>query len=207
MPLQSFEVTIDPAPLPHDVAALLADAAVRIDAFFARPGTVQGVGFVPSNHEQVYRTLRTLRRAEPDARTFCEWGSGFGVVTGLAALLGFQATGIECDAELVGLSRSLLAAHRLGPTIVHGSFVPDDYARRERLSDLETRTVLSAASAYDDMDAGIDDFAVVFAYPWPTEEDQYKDLFLRHADYGAVLLTWSASEGMRGYRKVGKVRR
>jgi len=207
VPLQSFDIAADPLPLPRDVAGLLADGTARIDRWLARPGTVHGAGFVPSDHEQVYRALRTLRRLAPDARRFCEWGSGFGVVTGFAALLGFDAVGIECDAELVGLSRALLAAHRLDVEIVHGSFVPEAYARRERLSDLETRTVLSGPSAYDDMDLGIDDFAVVFAYPWPTEEDQYKDVFLRHADWGAVLLTWSATEGMRGYRKVAKSRR
>lgn len=206
MVLRSFLIAPDPLPLPRDVSSLLADAKARIDAYFARPGTVPGTKSIPSDHELVYRTLRTLRTTEPDARTFCEWGSGFGVVAGLAVLLGYEAHGIELDAELVTASRALLVDHRLRATIVRGSFIPDDYAEREHLSDLDTRTVLSAPCAFDDMDLGIDDFDVTFAYPWPTEEDLYKDVFARYADYGAVLLTWSQSEGMRAYRKVGKQR-
>jgi hypothetical protein len=199
--LQSIDVAADAAPLPRDVASLLADAGARIDAYVARHAAARGASFVPSDHEQVWRALRTLRRVEP-GRTFCEWGSGFGVATGLAALLGFDATGIECDAGLVALSRELLAAHRLAATIVRGSFVPDEYARSERRSALATRTVLSAAAAYDDLDLAIDDFAVVFGYPWPDDEDLYRDVFRRHADHGAVLLLWSATEGMRAWRKV-----
>lgn len=206
MVLRSFAIAADPSPLPRAVAALLADGRSRIDAYFARPGMVAGTASIPSDHELVYRTLRTLRATEPDARTFCEWGSGFGVVAGLAALLGHDAHGIELDPDLVTASRSLLRDHRLAATIVRGSFVPAGYAPRQHLADLDTRTVLSAPCAYDDMDLGLDDFAVIFAYPWPTEEDLYKDVFARYADYGAVLLTFSPSEGMRAYRKVGKGR-
>ena len=38
---------------------------------------------------------------------FCEWGSGFGVVVGLAALVEFDACGIEIEALLVAEARKL----------------------------------------------------------------------------------------------------
>ena len=59
------------------------------------------------------------------------------------------------------------------------------------------------SEAYRDMDLEIEDFDVIFAYPWPTEEEQYCELFRCFADYGAVLITYSMTEGMRAYRKVG----
>ena len=95
-----------------------------------------------------------------------------------------------------------MAAHGLGATIAHGSFLPENDEASEQLADLETRTVLGAADGYDELGCDLDDFEVVFAYPWPTEEELYCELFRRRADYGAVLLTYSRTEGMRAYRKV-----
>ncbi len=207
MSLQQLELIADPAPLPVAVARFLAAAAARIDAYFDRPGAVQGIGFVPSDYEAVYRTLRTLRLVAPEALQFCEWGSGFGVVTGLACGLGFDAHGIEIDATLATAARALLAEHRLTAEITVGSFIPDDPEQRERLADADGRTVLSGPSAYVDMDLDLLDFDVVFAYPWPSEELRYRELFRRGADYGAVLLTYSATDGVRAFRKVGRRRR
>jgi SAM-dependent methyltransferase len=205
--LTSIELAADPAPLPAAARQFLHEAMARTAAFFARPGVVPGAGFLPSDYELVYRTLRALRAQEPQARTFCEWGSGFGAVAGLAAQLGYAVHGIEIDAELVAHSRALLGAFGLPVEVVQGSFVPADYALGERLSDLDTRTVMTGPDAYADMEMALDDFEVVFAYPWPTEEDQYRAMFHRGADYGAVLLTYSSDEGMRGYRKVPGRRR
>ena len=188
-------------PLAPNAAAFLADAKARIDAWFARPEHQSGIGFIPSDHVLVHAALAALRRTEPDARRLLEWGSGFGVVTGLAASLGFDAYGIEIEADLVDVSRELLAAHRLPATIAHGSFVPPGVAADD-LADLETRTVLGAPDAYDELGRDLDDFDVVFAYPWPTEEELYCDWFQAKADPGAVLLTYSRVEGVRAYRKL-----
>ena len=202
MPLVPFHLPPSPAPLPPAALRLLADAKVRLDTFFADAKHQTGIGFIPSDHEAVYRTLAAFAQLQPDARRFCEWGSGFGVITGLAALLGFDAHGLEIDPALVAASRELLAAHGLRAVIAHGSFLPADDEGSERLVDLETRTVLGKDDGYDELGRDLDDFEVVFAYPWPTEEEMYCDVFRRRADYGAVLLTYSRTEGMRAYRKV-----
>ena len=204
MPLVTLELTCVPAPLPAATAAFLASVQARIDAWFARPEHQSGFGFIPSDHGLVYAALATVRRTQPDALRLLEWGSGFGAVTGLAATLGFRAHGIEIEADLVAASRELLAAHRLPATIAHGSFVPPGVAADDRLVDAETRTVLGAPDAYDQLRADLDDFDVVFAYPWQTEEELYCDWFRARADHGAVLLTYSRLEGMRAYRKVAR---
>jgi hypothetical protein len=154
----------------------------------------------------VFLALQALRQHEPQALRLLEWGSGFGVVTGLAAWLGFDAHGIEIDATLVRAAEQLLAAHRLRATFACGSFVPDDYDAGRHV-DLETRTVLGHPAAYDELGRDLDDFDVVFAYPWPTEEALYCDLFHRRADHGAVLITYSRQEGVRAYRKLAGQRR
>jgi len=202
VPLAPFDITPSPAPLPAAVVTFLAAGKVRLDAFFAAPQHQTGIGFIPSDHEAVYRTLAAFRQTEPAARRFCEWGSGFGVIAGLAAWLGFDVHGIEIDPALVTASRQLLAEHELHAVIAPGSFIPEDDAASEAHADLETRTVLGAADGYAELGRDLDDFEVVFAYPWPTEEELYCELFRRRADYGAVLLTYSRTEGMRAYRKV-----
>ncbi len=206
VPLVPLELQLVAEPLPPATVAFLASAQARLDAWFRRPGHTSGIGFVPSDHELVWRALAALRRAHPEARRLLEWGSGFGVVTGLAASLGFEAHGLEIEADLVEASRQLLAEHRLRACIVQGSFVPAD-APSERLADLETRTVLGQPDAYDELGRDLDDFDVVFAYPWPTEEELYCDLFRRGADHGAILLTYSRLEGMRAYRQLVRQRR
>src|SRR2546423_1671474 len=55
---------------------------------------------------------------------FCEWGSGFGVVTCLAAMIGFDACGIEIEPDLVAAARRLAADFDLSAEFVCGSFVP-----------------------------------------------------------------------------------
>lgn len=202
MRLKPLDLPPDPAPLPNAVQSFLQAGRERVDAYHRRAGRVPGTGSIPSDHELVYRVLRQCRRAMPDLRRFLEWGSGFGVVTGLAAQLGFEAHGIEVDLELVQASQALLLEHRLPATIAHGSFLPDDYEPDPELTDLEGRTVFTAADAYAAMDYDLGDFEVVFAFPWPGEEALYTDLFATRADYGAVLLTYAASDGVRGCCKV-----
>ncbi len=205
MTLTTFEIEPVPGALPAKVAAFIADAEARIDVYFEKQGTRRGIGFFPSDYELGYRTLSALR-LDGEARRLCEWGSGFGVVAGLGVFLGYEAHGIEIDPELVEISRRLLGDHDLDAQILQGSFIREDYARSEQISGVETVTVLSGEDAYRVMDLEIEDFDVIFAYPWPTEEEQYCDLFQHFADYGAVLLTYSMIEGMRAYRKVGMVR-
>ena len=57
-------------------------------------------------------------------RWFCEWGSGFGVNTCLAAMLEFDAWGIEVEGELVAAARRLAADFDLPAEFVRGSFIP-----------------------------------------------------------------------------------
>src|SRR5262245_58492749 len=110
-----------PAP-PADVRRFLREARRRIDRF-QRAG--RAPAFVASDFERVYAALRFLDAADlPAGRWFCEWGSGFGVVSCLAALLGFEAWGIEVDAELVEAARRLAADFALPVEFALGNFIP-----------------------------------------------------------------------------------
>ena len=111
MQLVPLQIAIEPAPLPPRVVTTLASARARIDRWFAQPGHQTGIGFIPSDYEQVWHALAAIKREHPDARRLLEWGSGFGVVAGLGALLGLDAHGIEIDGDLVTSANELLAEH------------------------------------------------------------------------------------------------
>src|SRR6266568_7724590 len=110
------------------VARLIATCSRGWERFFADHADHQAPRFVPSVPERVFAVLEevTTRKLPPN-RVFCEWGSGFGTATCLAALLGYEAYGLEIDEELVRLSRAI--ARRLGipVTMLCTSLFPEGY--------------------------------------------------------------------------------
>jgi hypothetical protein len=159
------------------------------------------LGFVPSDCHAAYATLLALRKRGGVER-FCEWGSGLGSVTGLAALLGYESVGIEIQPALVDASRALLAEYELDATVLEGSFIPESYDTTEHGLGGEMVTVLTGAGTRDDVDVDIDEFDLLFAFPWPGEEALYFDVFDRFAASGALLATYHGPcEGMQLRRK------
>src|SRR4051812_41645058 len=87
--------------IPPDVAAVLADAHDRIEALDSAT-RVEIPAFVHSNFELAYFSLAEILESNlATGRRFIEWGSGIGVVTCLAAGIGFDAVGIEIEPKLI----------------------------------------------------------------------------------------------------------
>src|SRR5262245_51626456 len=108
---------------PPDLRRFLREARRRI-ARFQR--SHRAGGFVPSDFNAAYAGLVALEaRGLLAGRWFCEWGSGFGVVSCLAAMLGFEAWGIEAEEDLVEEARQLADDFGVPAEFVHGSFLPD----------------------------------------------------------------------------------
>src|SRR5438128_1871937 len=105
MPLVDIELQPDLMALPSEVQVFLREAERRIERFQIEQHIP---GFVPSDYALVYQILQTLAAADlTPGQLFCEWGSGFGVVTCLAAMLDYDAYGIEIEVELVESARQL----------------------------------------------------------------------------------------------------
>jgi hypothetical protein len=192
--------------IPADVQRFLNEAEQRIVQF---QQSAHIPGFVPSDAERVYCVLHSISEtALAPGQRFCEWGSGFGVVTSLAAVLGFEAWGIEIEAELVDAARQLAADFDLPAEFVHGSFIQrggeDLVERNVGFSWL----VPDSGSAYAEMDLDPDDFDIVFAYPWPDEDQMTANLFQRFAAEGSLLITFHGGDDIRVRRKsAGTARR
>jgi len=201
MPLVDEPLPLDDAPIPARVAALVADGEARIAAFGrALPA------FIPSDHLLVYRALRSLRDGGVLTGTrFCEWGSGLGIVAGLAALCGYEAHAIEIEADLVAEGEALSAAHGLLVEHVAATFVPvgsEDLtaAAGDELEWLQP----GGADAYELFGRDPDEFDLFFAYPWPGEEEIVFSIFERHAGRGALLLSYHGIEGLRAQRAISR---
>jgi hypothetical protein len=136
---------------------------------------------------------------------FCEWGSGIGVATMIASMVGFEAHGIEIDPGLVDVAEGLIQEHGLAVNIVCGSFVPEgvddliDSAFAE--NDGSISMVTEAVDAYSELGLEIDEFDIVFCFPWLTDEALTAEIFDRSASTGSLLLTYDEMNGFSLRRK------
>ncbi len=208
MPLVDIELSVNGSDLPSDVRVFLREAYLRVGRF-VRNSPIRVGGFAPSGFATVYRSLRAIAEAKlAPGNSFCEWGSGFGVVA-LAAMLKFRAYGIEIERGLVDASKRLADDFGLPVQFVHGSFIPPGggaYADGPCANNNAEffGVVTDADNAYCELGLDPDDFDLVFAYPWPGEEHVIEKLFAHYAAEGALLLTYNQFDSVRLRRKVGE---
>ena len=206
MPLIDIDLAVRPIDLPDDVAEFLREADQRGSEFISTMPAIFR-GFVPSDYVSVYHALRAVADAAVACgNSFCEWGSGLGVVASLAALIGFDAYGIEIDRDLYHASRELAEDFGIPVEFVNGSFISrgaDDLIDRA-FADCDGGLSLDphADQAYEELGLEIRDFDMVFAFPWPNDEELTAKLFERFAARGALLLTYCESNSLRLRRKV-----
>src|SRR6516162_5229464 len=179
MPLLNVPRPDPVAPIPTNIRAFLREADRRIRGYYRRH---RNSAFVPCNFGGAYGILQHLAaQAEAAGTLFCEWGSGFGVVTCLAALLEFDAYGIEVDSTLVCASRRLAADFDLPVEFAQGSFIPAGDRVSRRTAGSFSWLTTTEAPAHEELGLAKEDFGIIFAYPWPDEERALGQLFERHA--------------------------
>ena len=150
--------------------------------------------FIPCDARGAYEALRELRSR---GTTFVELGSGAGIVTVMADLLGFEAYGIEIEPWLVERSVEIASDFGSGAVFAEGSFVPTEYQDAVELLSGDRLTITDGACGFDELDLELSDFDCVFAYPWPGEEDWLTEMMRRHGREDALLVTYDVSEGFR----------
>ena len=147
--------------------------------------------FVPAEYEKFLQVLLQLRGEQ---RTFLEWGSGTGVITIMADLLGFEAYGIELDAALVKIARELARKYESNAHFVEGSFLPAGYVWRAHDGDERLGTIGRGRSAYLEMNRPLEDFDIVYGYPWDGEAEIMRDVMKQYGRPDAVLLLGPRNE-------------
>lgn len=181
---ESVEAVAVPAeagdlPVPHYVDCYIRDAEICAEELGPDAGAGQ---FIPSDYRYAFQVLQWLMRTQKVGRgaRFLEWGSGQGIVTILAALLGYQACGVERDASLVRAARELAARYDVSAFFVHGTYDP-----------LVPKLPAISAQKRD----------VIYVYPWPGEEPACLQLFAQTASPGAYLLVCLGPEDIWAYRR------
>ncbi len=202
MRLADVDLDLLPGKLPAEVKHFLHEADERISNF---QHDSHVPAFVPSDYIGAYRVLAALAESTLlRGMQFCEWGSGMGVVTCLASMLGFDACGIEISPELVDAARVFADDADLPVEFICGSFVPPGAEKRILEAGEYAWFTTESDYAYQDLGLDIADMDLIFAYPWPDEEVILQDLFRKYGGHGAILATYQGVGEFKLRRKLRK---
>ena len=193
--------TIDETPIIPEIREQIERARDRIQTFQDRWDQPQIEQFVASDFELVFQTLTWIvEQRLPIGNRMLEWGCGFAVVAALAARLGLDATGIEAEQRLLKEAEQTCRDFDVPVDLVWGNFLPPG---AERLSHNPDFPSLGHAvpCGYETIGADLDDFALVFGYPWPGEWVFHERVFARYAAPGALLVLFYGPNDVRAFRK------
>lgn len=153
--------------------------------------------FVAADYEAVLAALLPHRGP---GRRFLEWGSATGVITIMADFLGFEAYGIELDADLVATARGLATKFDSAAQFAAGSFLPAGYQFRPSDGDGRIGTIGSGPSGYLQIGHPLEDFDVVFTFPWGGEEAMMLDVMRCYGRPDTILLMNTVNSGVKVYQ-------
>lgn len=211
MAIQEFYLDLSPVELPKAASSLIEEADRRIDEFFETERNKRYPRFIPSDSKLHYTALDYITRNNlAMGPVYCEWGSGFGVGTCLASLLGYEAYGVEIESELVEISLKLSADLDIPIEIICGDYIPDGFDSYEGIggevllepdgfAGSETGEVIAC---YEDMDIPLDEVDLFYVYPWPGQQEFMIKMFDALAGEGAILLINLENGEIGGYRRV-----
>jgi hypothetical protein len=198
--LEQLNVISKPCEIPDKVITMLAEAEQRCDAFFEAGLDRRYPRYLPSNPEKVFAAIATLKESGLlRGKVFCEWGSGFGIATCMASLIGFEAYGIEIEDGLVKLSTELARDLSIPAEYLCTSYLPEGYEECEGIGGKDLLppqattsggAIIDTTPLYDGLDPGEVD--LFFVYPWPGQEEFMMDLFDEIASEDAILLIYQA---------------
>lgn len=204
MSLQELEIELDDqSPLEDRIQAWLVSSHLRIQKFWDQFPEKPLAQYVECDFDWLARGLQhCLEHQLTDGNLFVEWGCGFGVVTGVASLLGLDAIGIEAEQFLCQEAELLLQQNDIQAEIWQGNFLPGGASRLAIDEDPIVSLSHQCLSAYEAHQMSLDDFAIVYAYPWPGEEHFLKLVFDRYSRPGALLLLYRGPYHLEFYRKL-----
>ncbi|EMI21593.1 hypothetical protein RMSM_01480 [Rhodopirellula maiorica SM1] len=195
--------SVDRRTPPAEIQLWISDARQRIEAFQDRWDQPQIEQFVAADYELVYQSLGwALESQMLIGKRFLEWGCGFAVVSALAGTLDLDVIGIEAEPELLSQGRRLVDEWKADVELIHGNFLPEG---SESLADDPTLPSLghNVPCGYAVLGLELDDFAIVYSYPWPGEDDFHERVFDRYASSGALLMQFCGPNDVRLWRKRG----
>lgn len=178
------QIEFDPpvVDLPTELVILLDNSADELSDW---QGVQSARKFVPADYVLVWEALLAIRRSflKIPGGNFLEWGSGFGIVTLMGQMLGWNASGIEIHSGLVEHAR-MHATDFDHPV----QFWEGNLFNAEENENLPARFRVAKQE-------------LIYVYPWPDQELQIFDLFHRYATSGTYLLAYYGLEDIRLFRR------
>lgn len=212
MAIEEIDLDAPEAEISAQLARLIETCSRGWELFFAENEDDEAPGFVPSIPEIVFDVLTEVTKQNlPRNRIFCEWGSGFGVVTCMAALLGYKAYGIEIEEELVRQSRAIARRLKIPVEIICTNLFPDGYGSHSGVDGIKLLTPESLSDGaganrcllrYDGMDIDVAEVGLFFVYSWPSERELMLNLFDSIAAEGTILVAYYTDRKVSVFRKV-----
>ena len=213
VPIEQIDLQLDESPLPKQVKNFLTEAESRIDKLFDTEKNRKVPRFIPSNAELVYKHLSAIVSGDFClGNNYCEWGSGYGVGTCLASLLGFNSFGIEIEPSLVTASKALAKKTHIDVTIIESDYMPEGFdcyegsggAELIRPENYVCGTNEHLDVSYEGMEINLDEVDVFFVYPWPGEQEFMLEFFQAIAADGALFLVYLGDDDFVLYRKTAE---
>lgn len=198
--LKTVHCSFDDRRVSDDINEFVDELESRVDHFLEGKPFAQN-GFVACNHRVIAQALQHIQdQGLAAGNLLLEWGSGYGGVASIASMLGFESYGIEINREVLRLSERLAGDFELNVEFIEGSFIPegsDDLVDQAFLdNDGDLTLECYAEDAYGDLGLSIDDFDVIFVFPWPNEAKLLGDIFDRFGASGSLLLTYNDFSGL-----------
>jgi len=213
VPIEEIDLQLDESPLPKQVKNFLTEAESRIDKLFDTEKNRKVPRFIPSNAELVYKHLSAIVSGDFClGNNYCEWGSGYGVGTCLASMLGFNSFGIEIEPSLVTASKALAKKTHIDVTIIESDYMPEGFECYEgsggaeliRPENYVCGTNEHLDVSYEGMEINLDEVDLFFVYPWPGEQEFMLEFFQAIAADGALLLVYLGDDDFALYRKTAE---
>ncbi len=164
--------------------------------------------YVPADWDAVDTRVQALAKQSTHSRRrprFLEYGSGLGVVAILAARAGFDAWGIETDAWLHAQSIQLAKRAGVDARFALGSFLTDEDLEQDdegAPTNTQFHTLRSGPDAFAGMPHELDDFDVVYCFPFPDDLEFLDRHLNRNGDPAGTYLSYHATDGVRE-RRIG----
>ena len=211
MALEEIDLDLSRTTMPGGVQALVTEAEKRVNDFFETEANKRFPRYLPSDFVTCYEVLAAITREKLAlGKVFCEWGSGFGVAACIASMLGYEAYGIEIEAQLIDASRALATDFDLPVEFVCTSYIPEGYDIYSTGSDESALTndmyLLSERDTrpepvYTGLSCDPADMDIFYVYPWPGELEMMANLFEVVAVEGALLITYQGPDETIVHRK------
>jgi hypothetical protein len=205
--LQQIDYEASCPELPEPFKSLVVHADELWNQFWAQKLNKRYPRYIASEPAQVYAVLKHVRDEDlAYGDRFIEWGSGFGLASSMASMLGFEATGIELEEGLVKIAEKLAEAHQTGADFIHTSYIPEGYISYDHIggSDIvpdDSFGHQAGPPKYEGMEIGLDEVDVFFVYPWPGEQEMMLKLFQSVASEDALLIAYLGDREICLYRR------